>query len=180
MRDYETTTAVERRSVLRAAGTLALAGAFAGCTGETSDDTGDGGDGSDSGDSDATDSDGGDDSFDSDAVDEYLSSVTNYDGIVDETGVSSVTVAVGVEQGGGPYGYGPAAVRVDSATTVEWEWNGRGGRHNIVHVDGEFESDLFREAGVHYEHTFEESGVYNYLCGPHQSLNMKGSVVVTE
>jgi halocyanin-like protein len=180
MTDHQNSSSVERRGVLRAAGTLALVGAFAGCTTETSGDTGDdGSSGSDGGDSDATGGDGGD-GFDRAAVDEYLSAVTNYDDIADETGSSDVTVEVGVEQGGGPYGFGPAAVQVDSGTTLNWEWNGQGGDHNVVHADGEFESELFREAGVHYERTFEESGVYNYFCRPHQSLNMKGSVVVTE
>jgi halocyanin-like protein len=108
----------------------------------------------------------------------YLDPVTNFDSVVDRTGNDEVTVEVGVQQGGGPYGFGPAAVHVDNGATVRWEWIGEGGDHNIVHTEGGFESELFSEAGVHYERTFEEDGVFNYFCRPHQSLNMKGSVVV--
>jgi len=108
----------------------------------------------------------------------YLDPVTNFDGVVDRTGQDEVTIQVGVQQGGGPFGFGPAAVKVDNGATVKWEWIGEGGQHNIVSVDDAFESELFTEAGVHFERTFEEDGVFNYFCQPHESLNMKGSVVV--
>jgi len=74
----------------------------------------------------------------------------------------------------------PRSRRSRHRHTVRWKWTGQGGDHNVVHADGEFESELFREAGVHYERAFEGSGVYNYYCRPHQSLNIKGSVIVTE
>jgi halocyanin-like protein len=154
---------VSRRGFLRAtaggAGVLATTGSAAAAEG--SDGEGGGGGGS------ATPDLGG-----------YLDPVTNFDSVVDRTGQDEVTVEVGVQQGGGPYGFGPAAVQIDSGATVRWEWIGEGGDHNIVHTEGGFESELFSEAGVHYERTVEEDGVYNYYCRPHQSLNMKGSVVV--
>ncbi|MFB6297553.1 MAG: halocyanin domain-containing protein [Salinirussus sp.] len=108
----------------------------------------------------------------------WLDPVTNFDSTADRTGQSEATVEVGVEQGGGPYGFGPAAIHVDNGATVKWKWIGEGGQHNVVHTEGGFESDLFSEPGTHYERTFEEDGIYNYYCRPHKSLGMKGAVVV--
>jgi halocyanin-like protein len=89
-----------------------------------------------------------------------------------------VTVEVGVDNGGQPYGFGPPAVRIDPGATVVWEWTGKGGSHNVVAEDGSFESDLASEAGYTFSHTFESKGVYKYVCTPHQSLGMKGAIVV--
>ncbi len=108
----------------------------------------------------------------------WFSNTSNYDGVVDETGSSSVTVKVGTEANGGAFGYGPAAVRVDPGTTVTWEWTGNGGSHNVVADSGAFESELVGDAGHTFEHTFEESGVFKYACTPHKAMGMKGAVVV--
>ncbi|WP_435116493.1 halocyanin domain-containing protein [Halolamina sp. C58] len=112
------------------------------------------------------------------SFDGWFDGVSNYDGVVDRTGQSEVTVEVGVDNGGQPYGFGPAAVRVDPGTTVVWEWTGRGGSHNVVEQDGTFESDLSSEEGHTFSHTFESEGTFKYVCTPHQSLGMKGAVVV--
>jgi halocyanin-like protein len=109
----------------------------------------------------------------------YLDDVGNFDGVVDETGAGEVTVEVGTEANGGAFGFGPAAVHVDAGTTVMWDWTGNGGGHNVVAEDGAFDSGTaVAEAGVNFEHTFEEDGVYNYYCNPHKGLGMKGSIVV--
>jgi len=92
-------------------------------------------------------------------------------------GSDQVTVRVGTEANGGPYGFSPAAVHVDNGATVRFEWTGNG-EHNVLHQDGDFESDLVAEAGVNFESTFDEDGIYNYYCTPHRGLGMKGSVVV--
>jgi halocyanin-like protein len=106
-----------------------------------------------------------------------LSDVSNFGGVEDMRGSDQVTVRVGVEANGGPYGYGPAAVHVDNGATVQFEWTGNQ-EHNVVHQDGDFESDLYTAPGVNYEYTFDEDGIYNYYCTPHRGLGMKGSVVV--
>ncbi|WP_425601419.1 halocyanin domain-containing protein [Halobaculum magnesiiphilum] len=112
-------------------------------------------------------------------LEEWFSNVDNYDGVVDETGSSSVTVEVGTQANGGAYGFGPAAVRVDPGTTVTWEWTGNGSSHNVVaEGGGSFESELVGDAGHTFEHTFEEAGIYRYACTPHKALGMKGAVVV--
>ena len=107
----------------------------------------------------------------------WLSDVGNFSEVQDARGESEVTVEVGVDANGGPYGYGPAAVHVDNGTTVQFEWTGNQ-EHNVVHQDGDFESDLYTAAGVQYEYTFDEDGIYNYFCTPHRGLGMKGSIVV--
>jgi halocyanin-like protein len=200
-------TDLTRRDTLRTVGlaTLGLA-SLAGCTGSSGGGDGDGGSGSDgssgSGDtatpagtptdsegSGSSDSDGsgGSDSDGSgssgsgdtaDEVSEYLSDVGNFSGVVDETGSDSVTVTVGAEGNGGNLAFAPPAVRVSAGTAVTWEWNGKGGSHNVVAEDGSFESELTTEAGHTFSHTFEESGVYTYYCQPHKALEMKGAVVV--
>jgi halocyanin-like protein len=107
----------------------------------------------------------------------WLSDVQNYNGVIDRTGNDQVTVRVGVDNGGQPYGFGPPAIRVDPGTTVVWEWTGRGNQHNVVDEAGAFESELVAEAGFTFERTFEEPGVTKYFCQPHRALGMKGVVV---
>jgi len=157
-----------RRQFLGATATLAVVG-LAGC-----------GDDGDSGTD--TPTDGSDDSEDApDAVDSYLSEATNYDGtIADETGSDTVTVEVGV--GENNWGYGPAAVRIDSGTTVKFEWTGEGGAHNVKAAeDSDFDLDSGSTedtSGVAYEFPFEETGLATYYCVPHQSAGMLGAIEV--
>jgi halocyanin-like protein len=108
--------------------------------------------------------------------DGWFENVGNFDGVVDETGSSEVTVEVGAEANGGAFGFGPAAIQVDPGTTVTWEWVA--GSHNVVADDGGYESELTNEEGFTFSHTFEEAGVSKYYCTPHQSMGMKGAVVV--
>ena len=113
----------------------------------------------------------------------FLDQVGNFDGTtVDATGQDTVTVEVGVQANGGAYGFGPPAVHVDNGATVQWEWTGEGGGHNVVSDgDGPLDSgSTTSSAGVNYEHTFEEDGIYPYVCVPHEGLNMKGAIVVGE
>ena len=113
----------------------------------------------------------------------FLDQVGNFDGsTVDATGQDTVTVEVGVQANGGAYGFGPPAVHVDNGATVQFEWTGNGGGHNVVsNGDGPLDSgSTVSSAGVNYEHTFEEDGIYPYLCVPHEGLNMKGAIVVGE
>lgn len=150
---------VDRRTVLQGLGSIATAGAIAGCS------TSDAGGGTDGGSA-------------NNKVDNYLSDTSNYDSIVDETGNDEVTVKVGVQANSGYFGFGPPAIRIDSGTTVVWEWTGQGSSHNVVHKDGEFESELKMDEGATFEHTFDSSGTYLYYCNPHKTMGMKGAVVV--
>jgi len=110
----------------------------------------------------------------------YLDDVSNYDGsVVDERGSDEVTITVGASGNGGNFAFGPAAVRISPGTTVVWEWNGKGGGHNVVGENTDFSSgEAVAEAGTTYERTFEETGVVTYFCEPHKSLGMKGGLIV--
>jgi halocyanin-like protein len=105
----------------------------------------------------------------------------NFDGTVDRTGQDSVTVEVGAEGNGGPYAFGPAAVRVDPGTTITFEWVSD--THNVLIEDqpsgaGWGGVEAIENTGFSHEHTFETEGVYKYYCQPHLALGMKGAVVV--
>lgn len=168
---------VDRRTVLKGVGGLAVVGSLAGCStdgsgGSGGDGGGSGGDGGSGGGSDGG-SGGG-----NAEVDDYLSATSNYDGIHDMTGQDAVTVDVGVEANGDYYGFGPAAISVDQGTTVTWEWTGRGSTHDVTHEGGDFQSEISAEEGHTFEHTFEDTGTYRYVCSPHQAMNMNGAVVV--
>lgn len=96
---------------------------------------------------------------------------------VDRTDDETVTVAVGADGG---FAFAPANVLVDVGTTIVWEWTGEGGGHNVVAVDGAFDSALSDDAGHTFEHAFEEAGRFEYVCTPHQTRGMVGSVEVVE
>ncbi|PSP47301.1 halocyanin domain-containing protein [Halobacteriales archaeon QH_6_66_25] len=176
---------MRRRKLLALAGG-AVSLALAGCAGDTDEANGDN-------ETSGTDDEGGamdDDATGDDAaggnggagevpseVDDYLSEANEYSGsLEDMTGEDEATVEVGAGSNG--LAFSPAAVRVDSGTTVTWEWTGEGGAHNVVHEEGEFESELQEEQGATFEHTFEEEGNFLYYCNPHRSQGMKGAVVV--
>ena len=106
---------------------------------------------------------------------DWFDGISNYDGVEDLTGESSVTVMVGTDDG---FSYDPAAIRVDVGTTVIWEWTGYGGAHDVIEDDGAFESELLTAEGATFEHTFDADGVYKYYCSPHIAMGMKGAVVV--
>ncbi|MCO8265514.1 MULTISPECIES: halocyanin domain-containing protein [unclassified Haloferax] len=179
-------TNLTRRRFTALTATAALSTALAGCSGSG----GDAANAADGGEGDATTAestaepttesggDGGSGGGSAPQFDGWFDNVDNYDGVTDETGSSTVTVTVGAQANGGAFGYGPAAVRVSPGTTVVWEWNGEGGSHNVAAADGGFESELVGDSGHTFEHTFEETGTYKYACTPHETLGMKGAVVV--
>ncbi|KAB1188815.1 MULTISPECIES: halocyanin domain-containing protein [Haloferax] len=160
-----------RRTFLRATAGASGIALLAGCTGASAgsdDETGGDTDGSESPapDREMPDFDG------------WFDRTRNYDGVHDKTGESEVTVAVGADGNGGGFAFGPAAIKVSPGTTVVWEWTGNGGTHNVLHREGEFESELTALEGTTFEHTFEETGEYRYVCVPHETLGMVGIVVV--
>ena len=90
------------------------------------------------------------------------------------------TVEVGVQANGGAFGFGPPAIHVDNGATVEWDWTGEGGGHNVISApDGPLDSgEPVSQSGVQYKYTFDEDGIFTYICEPHEGLGMKGAVVV--
>ncbi|QLH79322.1 halocyanin domain-containing protein [Halosimplex rubrum] len=110
----------------------------------------------------------------------WFEGVGNYNGeVVDLRGESDPTVSVGTEANGGAFGFGPPAVHVENGATLTWTWTGEGCPHNVVEQEEVFDSG---EPGCEevspFEYTFEEDGIYRYVCDPHEQLGMKGAVVV--
>lgn len=163
-----TMTTFKRRSVIAGIGGTVLA-SLAGCLGDDDDDgNGDG---------------NGDDSPEG-RVDAFLSDndARMYDGNVEDlTGEDTVEVSVGAGDEG--LAFDPAAIRIDTGTTVVWEWTGEGGAHNVQPTgDTDFDdfgdSERVDEAGHTVESTFDEAGVGLYVCQPHAGQGMYGAVIV--
>jgi serine/threonine-protein kinase len=161
-----TTVDPQRRKMLMAAGAAATVG-LAGCSGD-GDGGDDDGDGDDSGSPETV-------SDVPEEVDGYLgdNNANGYEGeLVDYRGESEATVDVGP---GGNFRFGPAAVIVDSGTTVQWEWQSSG--HSVTSTDDLFDSGIQNE-GDEFSYTFEETGNFMYYCIPHQGNGHHGAVVV--
>lgn len=176
---------IGRRRFLRTAGITVVTTLVAGCTGTDDSDGADseGGDGEPGeGGNDGSDTGDGDGDFVASEEEPnyggFMDDVPNYEGTVDRRGEETTTVAVGAGDQG--LTFDPPAVMIDPGTTVVWEWSGEGGAHNVTSEDGEFESELVDEAGHTFEHTFEDPGVHEYVCTPHQANGMKGAVAVDE
>ncbi|WP_236544737.1 halocyanin domain-containing protein [Salinirussus salinus] len=111
-------------------------------------------------------------------LEEWLAETNNFDGsVTDATDRDEVTVRVGAEGNGGPFAFDPPAVRVESGTTVRWEWSSEGAQHSVTHTDEAFGTGV-KEAPFSYEHVFDEAGMYRYYCLPHRGLGMKGAILV--
>lgn len=107
----------------------------------------------------------------------WFDSTGSFEGTVDWTGQDSVTVDVGAGDGGKLFA--PPAIQVDVGTTVTWEWSGAGGTHNVVEADEHFSSGAATPSeGTTFEHTFEETGTYRYVCEPHVGMGMVGAIDV--
>lgn len=109
----------------------------------------------------------------------WFDGTDNYEYTYDMRGKNAVTIEVGAKGNMGDFGFGPAAVAVSPATTVTWEWIGRGGAHNVV-AEGEMftSGEPVDGEGTTFEHTFDKPGIYKYVCEPHESMGMKGTVLV--
>ncbi len=127
---------IDRRTYLKAAGGIGVAGVLAGCT-----DNGDG----------------------------------SADEPADDDGATTVLV--------GPDGqtiFEPEELTIDAGTTVEFIWESD--THNLALVegpDGGWEGyDEIEDEGFEYEHTFEVEGTYEYVCEPHETQDMYGTIIV--
>lgn len=153
-------SAVNRRQLLRSVGGMIVIGSAAGCIGNTTQN-----------------SDGDTNSDGATSVDEWLSNTGNYESIQDLTGKTSIQVEVGAQGNAGRNAFAPAAIRISPETAVTWTWVD--GYHNVVAEGGEFNSGS-AEQNATFKHVFESPGTYLYSCIPHESIGMKGAVVVKE
>lgn len=177
-------THLDRRKFVQITATTALTGTLlAGCTDASTDSGSNSGSDGNSGDDPDNDSTDGESPTDpsrneTSGFGNWFDDVENYSGVVDESGADSVTITVGAEGNGDAYAYEPAAVKISTGTTVVWEWSGDGGTHNVVDEGGAFESELVDDEGHTFEHTFDKTGTYKYLCEPHEPMGMKGGIIV--
>jgi len=180
----------DRRTLLKTTGATMAASLLAGCGGDSGDgDGGDDGDGS------------GDGGSDDRSVEEIAAQwatgeaseaehpgASNFGGqgdIEDKTGEGSIEITNG-EKVDGNYVYGPAVVRIDSGTTVTWNW--ASGGHSVTPADyagatvtsdyGTGEST--QSDGTSHETTFESAGVALYYCQPHRSSDGQVGAVIVE
>lgn len=199
-------TAWTRRRVLTAGG-IATVAALAGCTSGASNDgsgagatptptpTEAGHHDDDHGGDEHHDDDGhgGDEHHDdghSDTATHEEEAQHEHGGGLPEEPAASATVAMVTTEDGGQH-FEPHIVWVEQGGTVTWELES--GVHTAtayapendlpqrVPEDGAaFDSGTVSEAGATFEQTFETPGVYDYVCTPHRSLGMIGTVVVGE
>ncbi len=111
-----------------------------------------------------------------DDLDAWLEEANGYDGETRRFGPDGrATVAVG-EDGNA---FSPVAIEVPPMTAVQWDWTGHGGQHNVVALDGTFDSgNTNAQAGTSYEFFFEEPGEYAFVSEPDDG--MRGAVIVAE
>ncbi|WP_283403154.1 halocyanin domain-containing protein [Halorubrum sp. DM2] len=114
------------------------------------------------------------------AVDEWLVDTNGYDGsVTDRTGENLVEITTGAEGNGGSFAFDPHAVKVSTETTVRWSWTGEGGAHDVAFEDADIDgATINAEPGVHFEYTFNETGVFRYACGPHREVGHRGAIIV--
>ena len=107
-------------------------------------------------------------------------------------GGETTTVASGPD---GRLVFDPEAVEVAVGDTVVWEFESAGHNVGAIPEDSEevsipdgaepfasYDGDPYAvdEEGETFEHTFETAGEYTYVCVPHVSSGMIGTVTVTE
>jgi halocyanin-like protein len=113
-------------------------------------------------------------------ADEWLWGIEGYEGeVTDRTDADAVTIRVGTEGYRGPFRFDPLLVKLSPGTTVRFEWTSEGGPHNVAFQEADVRfGEIETEPGVHFEHTFEEPGVYRYACEPHRAIGQRGALVV--
>jgi plastocyanin len=87
----------------------------------------------------------------------------------------------------GPNGenvFDPETAEVRPGTTVKFVWDSAGHNVHATEVPDEAEWDVQTEIvgpPNEYEYTFDgPNGEYNYVCDPHASVGMEGTIVVTD
>ncbi|WP_380681260.1 halocyanin domain-containing protein [Salinigranum sp. GCM10025319] len=117
----------------------------------------------------------------SSSLDEWLADANGYRGEIARRGPGSrPTITVGHPTDDG-LAFDPPAIEVAPMTMVRWDWAGHGGQHNVVALDGTFDSGRTNaQPGTGYHYVFEEPGEYRFVSEPHRDEGMRGVVVVRE
>ncbi|WP_117592109.1 plastocyanin/azurin family copper-binding protein [Haloprofundus halophilus] len=91
-------------------------------------------------------------------------------------GGGTETVTVGAGSDG--LAFDPEELSIPPGTTVVFEWASDG--HNVVPNEGDWGETEIYDEGHTYEYTFEEEATYEYVCEPHESAGMVGTIEVSE
>ena len=75
--------------------------------------------------------------------------------------------------------FSPSSVTIEEGDSVRFFWSGELLAHNAVAEEGIFDSGE-ASRNVDYSFTFETgtNGTYQYVCEPHESVGMVGTIVV--
>ncbi|GAA0680596.1 plastocyanin/azurin family copper-binding protein [Natronoarchaeum mannanilyticum] len=195
-------TGFDRRAFLRASGVVATGAAVAGCTdtGGDGQEPADGNDtegpGTNETDGNETTTDANDTAGNETDANETAGNETDANETAgnetdanetagnESAGNQSGGVADTVEVIAGPEGefvFEPAELSIDPGTRVLWIWESD--LHNVVPTSqpqgANWEGhETIEDAGFEYEHTFETTGTYEYVCEPHQAQGMTGTITV--
>lgn len=91
-----------------------------------------------------------------------------------------VDIAVGHQYDDG-MGFDPVVIEVAPMTNIQWNWTGHGGVHNVVSLDGTFDSgNPNAQRGTSYSYIFDELGEYLFVSEPDYDDGMKGVIIVSE
>ena len=75
--------------------------------------------------------------------------------------------------------FSPDSITLREGDTVRFFWSGELLAHNAVEENGLFDSgDTSRNVDYSYTFNVGENGTYQYVCEPHESLGMVGTIVV--
>lgn len=114
---------------------------------------------------------------------DWFEGVSNYNSLTrtytQDTETAQVTV--GASGNGGFRAFEHPAITIPTGATVEWEWSGEGGEHNVVAENGTFDSgEPTSEPDTTFSYEFTSTGQHLYACDTHRDEGMKGSVSVYE
>ena len=94
---------------------------------------------------------------------------------------------VGVGAGEADTGFDPAAVKISTGTEITWEWASADKPHNVVQIaqtgteEAAFDSGEPQQGNnITFRYTFEEAGIYRYVCTPHRQQTGRGAIVVVD
>ncbi|KAB1197932.1 MULTISPECIES: plastocyanin/azurin family copper-binding protein [Haloferax] len=166
-----------RRNVLKATGGLAVLG-LAGCTGNAAPEAG----------NEVSHEDSHDDETAAEQATESDGGHGHAGGTIGDP-AEHATVTMLTEDDS--YHFHPHVVHVKEGGTVTFELESGTHTATAYHPDNDaprrvpegtdaWDSGVLSESGATYEVTFDEAGVYDYHCVPHESVGMIGSVVVGE
>ena len=98
----------------------------------------------------------------------------NADATVDDGGCEYATHVV---EAGNMY-FSPADISINMGESVQW--NNVQGYHDVVADDGSFSLDGCSGPCLIGSHTFDVAGTYSYVCSPHASMGMVGTITVVD